>query len=295
MSTREELYRFHPREYAEFTYVYPVLSRRSGGVSFGVNVNLDKACNFDCPYCQVDRTVPGRPQAVDVARIRAEAEALLDSVDAQGVCRLPLFDAIPDDQKKLRDIALSGDGESTMIPEFAEVCRALAEVQAGRPDLDFKLVLITNATLLDRAGVRAGVDALLARRGEVWAKLDAGTEAWYQRVNVSRVSLDRIEANLIALGNDHPFKIQSFFCNVREGAQSARGGQGWDEAEITAWLSRLGRVRDSGARILEVQLYTLARRPAEAFIQPVTPEFLHGIRERVESLGIPAKVYGVAE
>jgi wyosine [tRNA(Phe)-imidazoG37] synthetase (radical SAM superfamily) len=285
MSTREELYRFHPREYAEFTYAYPVLSRRSGGVSFGVNVNLDKACNFDCPYCQVDRRAPGRPQALDVARIRAEAEALLDSVDAQGVCRLPLFDGIPDAQKKLRDIALSGDGESTMVPEFAEVCRALAAVQAGRPDLDFKLVLITNATLLDRAGVRAGVDALLARRGEVWAKLDAGTEAWYQRVNVSRVSLDLIEANLVSLGKDHPFKIQSFFCNA--------GGQSWDEAEITAWLSRLGRVRDSGARILEVQLYTLARRPAESFIHPVTAEFLQGIRARVEALGIPAKIYGV--
>jgi wyosine [tRNA(Phe)-imidazoG37] synthetase (radical SAM superfamily) len=285
MSTREELYRFHPREYAGFTYVYPVLSRRSGGVSFGVNVNLDKACNFDCPYCQVDRAVPGRPQALDLARLRAEAEALLDSVDAQGVCRLPLFDGLPDAQKKLRDIALSGDGESTMVPEFAAVCRMLAEVQAGRPDLDFKLVLITNATLLDRSGVGAGVDALLSKNGEVWAKLDAGTEAWYQRVNVSRVSLDRIEANLVSLGKAHPFKIQSFFCTA--------GGRGWDEAEITAWLARLGRVRDSGARILEVQLYTLARRPAESFIHPVAPEFLSNIRDRVEALGLPAKVYGV--
>src|SRR5690606_38894368 len=108
-------------------------------------------------------------------------------------CRLPVFDAVPDAQKKLRDIAVSGDGEPTMVPEFAEVCRALAEVQAVRPELDFKLVLITNATLLDRPAVRAGVDALLGgngtARGEVWAKLDAGTEAWYQRVNVSRVSL----------------------------------------------------------------------------------------------------------
>lgn len=287
MSTREELYRFHPREYAGFTHVYPVLSRRSGGVSFGVNVNLDKACNFDCPYCQVDRGVPGRPQALDLARIRAEAEALLDSVDAQGVCRLPLFDGLPDAQKKLRDIALSGDGEPTMVPEFAAVCRMLAEVQAGRPDLDFKLVLITNATLLDRSGVGAGVDALLSRNGEVWAKLDAGTEAWYQRVNVSRVSLDRIEANLISLGREHPFKVQSFFCTA--------GGQGWDEAETAAWLSRLGRVRDSGARILEVQLYTLARRPAESFIHPVTAEFLRNIEARVQALGIPARVYGVAD
>jgi wyosine [tRNA(Phe)-imidazoG37] synthetase (radical SAM superfamily) len=177
MATREELQRLHPREYADFTYAYPVLSRRSGGVSFGVNLNLDKACNFDCPYCQVDRTVPGRPKAIDVARIRAEARALLDSVDDRGVCRLPLFDGVPDADKKLRDIAVSGDGEPTMVPEFADVCRALAGAQAERPDLDFKLVLISNATLLDRPAVRAGIDALLSRRGEVWAKLDAGTSA----------------------------------------------------------------------------------------------------------------------
>ena len=287
MSSLSDLHRLHPREYADFTYAYPVLSRRSGGVSFGVNLNLDKACNFDCPYCQVDRTVPGRPKQIDVARIRAEVLALLDSVGADGVCRLPLFDGVADADKKLRDVAVSGDGEPTMVPEFADVCRALAEAQASRPDLDFKLVLISNATLLDRPAVRAGVDALLSARGEVWAKLDAGTEAWYQRVNVSRVPLDRIEANLISLGRSHPFKVQSFFCEA--------GGKGWDEAEIAAWLDRLARVRASGARLLEVQLYTLARRPAESFVKPVPAAFLDAMRAKVEALGIPAKVYGVGE
>ena len=281
------LHRLHPREYAGFTYAYPVLSRRSGGVSFGVNLNLDKLCNFDCPYCQVDRAAPGRPQKLDVPRIRAEVEALLDAVDEHGVCRLPLFDALPDAQKLLRDVALSGDGEPTLVPEFPAVCAALAELQASRPDADFKLVLITNATLLDRPSVQTGVASLLSRRGEVWAKLDAGTEAWYQRVNISRISLDRIESNLIALGKAHPFKIQSFFCEI--------GGAGWGEAEITAWLARLDRIRGSGARILEVQLYTLARRPAESFVHPVTQEFLEGVRRRVEALGIPARVYGAGE
>lgn len=255
-----------------------------------MNLNLDKLCNFDCPYCQVDRKVAGKAQVLDVARIRAEVEALLDSVDGNGVCRLPLFDTLPDDQKRLRDVALSGDGEPTMVPEFSAIAAMLAEVQAARPDLDFKLVLITNATLLDRPAVQAGVASLLSRRGEVWAKLDAGTEAWYQKVNISRVSLDHIEANLIALGKKHPFKIQSFFCGIRS-ADGTVGG--WDDDEIAEWLGRLARVRDSGARILEVQLYTLARRPAEAFVQPVTAEFLAGMRERVETLGIPAKVYGV--
>jgi wyosine [tRNA(Phe)-imidazoG37] synthetase (radical SAM superfamily) len=277
------LHRLHPREYADFTYAYPVLSRRSGGVSLGVNVNLDKLCNFDCPYCQVDRTVPGRPQRIDLDRLKDEVVRLLASVDAGGVCRLPVFDALPDDRKLLRDVALSGDGESTMIPEFPAVCAALAEVQAGRPDLDFKLVLITNATLLDRPAVRTGVASLLSRRGEVWAKLDAGTEGWYQRINISRVSLDRVEANLITLGKEHPFKIQSFFCKYL--------GQGWDEAETEAWLGRLRRIRESGAEVLEVQLYTVARRPAEAAVTAESPEFLRAVRERVAALGIPAKVY----
>lgn len=277
------LHRLHPREYADFTYAYPVLSRRSGGVSLGVNVNLDKLCNFDCPYCQVDRTVAGRPQHVDIERLKDEVGMLLASVDADGVCRLPVFDALPDERKKLRDVALSGDGESTMIPEFAAVCAALAEVQASRPELDFKLVLITNATLLDRAPVRAGVASLLSKNGEVWAKLDAGTEAWYQRINISRVSLDRIEANLIALGQGHPFKIQSFFCKYL--------GQGWDENETQAWLGRLRRIRESGSRIAEVQIYTVARRPAEAAITAESHEFLTAIREKVEALGIAAKVY----
>ena len=290
MPSRSDLHRSHPRVYETFTYAYPVLSRRSGGVSFGVNLNLDKLCNFDCPYCQVDRTVAGKPQKLDLAVIREEVETLLDSVDERGVCRLPLFDALPDEQKMLRDIALSGDGEPTMVPEFAAIAAMLAEVQAARPELDFKLVLITNATLLDRAAVQAGVAALLSRRGEVWAKLDAGTEAWYQKVNISRVNLERIEANLVSLGRKHPFKIQSFFCSLRG---SDGNVVGWDEAEITAWLDRLSRVKSSGANILEVQLYTLARRPAEAFVQPVTGEFLAGIRTRVETLDIPARVYGV--
>lgn len=302
MTSRESLLRSHPRIYESFTYAYPVLSRRSGGVSFGVNLNLDKLCNFDCPYCQVDRTVPGKPQRLDLAVIREEVETLLASVDEHGVCRLPLFDALPDEQKILRDIALSGDGEPTMVPEFAAIAEMLAEIQAARPELQFKLVLITNATLLDRAAVQAGVASLLSRRGEVWAKLDAGTEGWYQKVNVSRVNLDRIEANLISLGAKHPFKVQSFFCELRMTMPSppaplpegeGRNTIGWDEAEITAWLSRISRVRDSGARILEVQLYTLARRPAEAYVQPVSGGFLADIRQRVESLGIPARVYGV--
>ena len=286
ISAKEKHQQLHPREYANFTYAYPVLSRRSGGVSIGVNLNQDKLCNFDCPYCQIDRATPGNAQVIDLERIREEVEALLSSVDEKGVCRLPLFDAVPDGDKKLRDVALSGDGEPTMVPEFADACALLHELQRAHSRLDFKLVLITNATLLDRPKVQAGVEALLRGRGEVWAKLDAGTEAWFQKVNISRVSLDRIEQNLAALGKTSPFKIQSCFCRF------ADEDRDWNRDEVEAYLQRLRRIRDNGSRILEVQLYTLARLPSDERMVPVDKPFLEDMRLRVEALGIPASVYG---
>jgi wyosine [tRNA(Phe)-imidazoG37] synthetase (radical SAM superfamily) len=276
----------HPREFADFVYTYPVVSRRSGGLSIGVNLNLDKACNFDCPYCQVDRTVPKPKQAISVAAIRAELEKLLASFDADGVCRLQRFAAIADADKRLKDIAVSGDGEPTMVPEFAEVCAMLAGLQEARPELGFQLVLITNSTLLDRKHVLEGIGHLLSRKGEVWAKLDAGTEEWYQKVNISRVGLDKIEANLIGLGGRHPFKIQSLFCGL-DGIDPPR-------AELDAYLERLRRIKASGARILEVQLHTLARKPAQASCTPVTGGLLGALRDRIVSAtGIPSAVYGM--
>ena len=43
----------HSRDSAGMTYVYPVVSRRAGGVSVGINLNPNNACNWACVYCQV--------------------------------------------------------------------------------------------------------------------------------------------------------------------------------------------------------------------------------------------------
>ncbi|MGB9625323.1 MAG: radical SAM protein, partial [Phycisphaerae bacterium] len=67
----------HARDWRQNYYVYPVLSRRAHGVSIGVNLNPDKACNFDCIYCQVDRTVPPAVRKVDVAVLRRELDEML--------------------------------------------------------------------------------------------------------------------------------------------------------------------------------------------------------------------------
>ena len=71
-------HRQHPRRFEDFKYVYPVLSRRSRGISIGINVNPDKVCNFDCIYCQVDRTVPSAIQDFNLALAEEELCAMLE-------------------------------------------------------------------------------------------------------------------------------------------------------------------------------------------------------------------------
>ncbi|MCA9259705.1 MAG: hypothetical protein KDA61_10920, partial [Planctomycetales bacterium] len=75
-----ELHTRHPRSYQTNRFVYPVLSRRSGGISLGVNLNPDKICNFDCVYCQVDRRVAPQVTEVDRDVLAAELVEMLEEV-----------------------------------------------------------------------------------------------------------------------------------------------------------------------------------------------------------------------
>jgi wyosine [tRNA(Phe)-imidazoG37] synthetase (radical SAM superfamily) len=276
----------HPREFEDFLYAYPVLSRRSNGVSIGLNLNLDKHCNFDCPYCQVDRTIPKARQPISIPKIRLELERILESFDDQGICRIDRFVKIPESKKMLRDIALSGDGEPTMIPEFPKICEMLLSLQTAQPNPFFKLILISNSSFFNKSSVLEGIGYLLSKNGEVWAKLDAGTEEWYQKVNVSRISLDQIEKNLIMLGKAHPYKIQSLFCGL--------DGQIPSTIEVQAFLERLQRIKAAGSKINEVQLHTLARKPAQASCTPVPVEFLRMLKNKIENESkIPANIYAL--
>src|SRR6266487_2811297 len=119
--------RDHRRTFRENLYVYAVVSRRSKGVSIGINLNPDKVCNFDCVYCQVDRKTPPLVRDVDVPRLLAELEDMLDLVQDGGLFELERFRQTPPTLRRLNDIAFSGDGEPTTCPEFAEIVQAVAD------------------------------------------------------------------------------------------------------------------------------------------------------------------------
>lgn len=274
----------HPRTFDGFRHVYPVLSRRSGGLSIGVNLNLDKLCNFDCPYCQVDRRSRSPRLPVDPARVEHEVREILGRCAATGLAEV--FPGVPPASRILRDIALSGDGEPTMEPGFSEICQRLSRVQkawidAGGPP--FRLVCITNATLLDRPEVAEGLRSLCALDGEVWGKLDAGTESWYQRMNVTRVPLAKILENLATTAAKVPLRIQTLWMEHRGDVPSPD--------EVEAWLERIEAIH-RGAPLRGVQIHTVARATSQPGCRPLPLEWLEAVGGRVAALGIPVEVHG---
>jgi wyosine [tRNA(Phe)-imidazoG37] synthetase (radical SAM superfamily) len=271
----------HGRDLDQNRYVYAVVSRRARGLSIGVNLNTDKVCNFDCPYCQVDRRTPGGPAQVDVTLLGVELEALLDRARSGTLWAHPLFDTTPAALRRVADVAFAGDGEPTTPREFPAAARAAREA-LDRMALGVPLRLLTNATMLDRPRVRG----VLPLFDALWCKLDAGTEAYFQRVDGTRLPFRKVLDNLLGVARERPIVIQSMFVTLE--------GEGPPEAEIGAYAGRLREIVDQGGGIDIVQVYTVARRPADARVGPLADERLERIAERVRAEGLRAEVYGAA-
>jgi len=90
-----EAYKRHERRWRDNRYVYPVVSRRSGGISVGINLNPDKACNFDCIYCQVDRRIPPAVRRVDLDILEKEIDRVLEAERDGSLYEHPPCSALP--------------------------------------------------------------------------------------------------------------------------------------------------------------------------------------------------------
>ena len=285
MSTaRSNLFTQHSRAWRANRYVYPVVSRRSKGLSIGVNLNPDTVCNFDCIYCSVDRTVPPTVTEVDLDVLRGELAAMVELAATGRIwCEAP-FDQTPPHLRRINDIAFSGDGEPTSYPKFADACALAASLlqQAGLSS-SIKLVLITNATLFHHPPVAKALEFLDRHNGEIWAKLDAGTEAYYHLVERTKIPLRRVLDNILSAGRLRPIVIQSLFMRIHGEAPSTR--------EIDAYLARLRDLRDGGCRIKLVQVYTTARTTAEPYVTPLENAALDEIADKVRAVGLNVEAY----
>lgn len=258
----------HSRNWRTFRLCYPVISRRSEGLSLGVNLNPDRVCNFDCIYCEVDRRDfrPGknklplppkdqpRPQ-VNLEEIRLELDELLRITRNGEIWQEPEFINVAPELRRLNDIAFSGDGEPTTYPLFDQAVQVAIEARAaaGFEANEVKLVLITNATRLHRPVVKAGLRLLAENNGEIWGKLDAGTVTYYDLIDRTNVPYEKVLSNLLETAHSQPINIQTCFMRIH--------GEGPTLAEIEAYCDRLNDLKQQGGQLNLVQLYTVARRP----------------------------------
>lgn len=274
----------HERTFEANRYVYPVVSRRSRGVSVGINLNLDLACNFDCVYCQVDRSASKTAEEIDLGLLETELDATVPLVSSGALFEHPRFRRTPVPLRRFNDIAFSGNGEPTMCRRFSEAVAVAAAVRERHGLECVKLVLITNATLLDRDWVRQGLETLDQNNGEIWAKLDAGTEEYYHRTARSAVPFRRVLDNLAQAARARPIVVQTLLMKI--------DGEPPPESEIDAYCARLRAILESGGRIRRIQLHTVARVPAEIWVTEVSREFLAKAAEKVLCLtGIEPDIY----
>ncbi len=269
MSDLHPAHRSHPRTLGDFRYVYAVLSRRAGGISVGVNLSPHKGCNFDCTYCQVDREAPPRETTVDLERLRAELRDVFARASDGSLLDEARFEGVDDALRRVADVALSGDGEPTNERWFPAAARIVAEERsrAGFTELPYRI--ITNGTTFHLETVAATLRFLDDHGLDVWAKLDAGTEAYYRAVDRTAVPFDRVLDNLAACARERPLTIQALFARHHGDAPS--------DDEIAAWADRLAAIVAGGGRIAWVQVHTISRPPAEGFVGALTLEELETI------------------
>jgi wyosine [tRNA(Phe)-imidazoG37] synthetase (radical SAM superfamily) len=274
----------HERSWKDNRYVYAVVSRRSRGVSIGINLNPDKACNFNCVYCQVRRGLPPTVRTVSLEKLADELHRILQAENEGSLYEDAPFNLLSSTERGVRDIAFSGDGEPTAFPRFEKAVRIAASARR-RFGLDSaKLILLTNAGFLQRSAVRAGLAVLDDNNGEIWAKLDAGTEEYFHLVNRSRISLEKILDNILGAARARALAIQSLWLRIH-------GIPPRDE-ELEAYCECVNRMLSAGGRFKILQLYSIARDPAEAFASPLSDGELDHIASFIEArLPIPVEVF----
>ncbi|BCG64322.1 MAG: hypothetical protein methR_P2095 [Methyloprofundus sp.] len=277
----------HDRDVAGYQYVYPVISRRSGGLSIGINFNTNNACNWGCVYCQVPDLSIGTAPELNFELLAQElAEFLQDVLHGTFYERFQLEPKM----RVIKDIAISGNGEPTSVKGFAQAIAAITEQieRAGIPD-PFQYVLITNGSLLHKADVQAGLRLFNQYKGQVWFKVDSVTEQGRVNVNHTAISTQKQRENLLMSAKLCSTWLQT--CVLKYVGDGEVYGL-LEEQEQAAYLEFL-RTIITGVSLQGVMLYSLARpslQPEAKDIMSANMQQLEAFAECVRQLGVSVKV-----
>jgi len=270
----------HDRNAVGMTYVYPVVSRRAGGVSVGINLNTNNACNWHCAYCQVPSLVRGVAPEIDLNVLRTELTHMLDDI-VQGSF---MTECVPEACRRLCDVAISGNGEPTSSGAFEQVVIVLVDVmrQFG---LSIPLRLISNGSYVHKPHVQKGLAQMARHHGEVWIKVDSVTDAGIQRINGIKLDAERLYRQIVEVSEICPTWIQT--------CMAAWDGQPPTEHEVAAYIEFLRRLKRDAVQVQGVLLYGLARPSLqeEAIHLSVLDEvWMQMTAERIRQAGFRVKL-----
>lgn len=265
----------HNRDVVGLKYVYPVVSRRAGGVSVGINLNVNNACNWRCIYCNVPNLTRGTPPPIEMDVLEKELRGFLNEVLHGDFMQRHVHE----DERELKDIAFSGNGEPTSAKEFPQVITLVAQILKDFNLLGhIKVRLITNGSLMDKPVVIDAVKHLADCNGEVWFKVDAGSKQGIARINDVSLNPESHIERLRKSAAVCPTFIQT--------CMFALDGVPPSEEDIAAYLGLISQVKDI---VKGVHLYGLARQsmqPEAGRLSRLPAEWLEMMGQRIKACGL---------
>ena len=272
----------HSRDSAGLTYVYPVISRRAGGVSIGINLNPNNACNWRCVYCQVPDLKRGSAPRIDLSRLEIELRSFLHELTAGDYMQRH----VPLEARKIHDIALSGNGEPTSAKEFEQVIELIGRVKNDFAlPAELKIVLITNGSLIHRPAVQAGLKRMGELNGEIWFKFDRASNKERQRINNTSINLRKIQDHLRIAALLCPTWLQTCVFQL--------DGMPPPNEEIAAYLSFLQQLSHDEIPLQGVLLYGIARpslQPEAFRLSKVSDAWLSQFGEHIKRTGYAVRI-----
>ena len=273
----------HCSDIVGLKYVYPVISRRMGGLSIGINFNTNNACNWRCVYCQVADLKIGAAPEMDFKLLEDELRFFLDDV-LQG----DFYDRfqVDEDKRSIKDIAIAGNGEPTSLKEFARAVELIGKVatEVGVfPRSNY--VLITNGSLVHQTRIQAGLKILSAYGGEVWFKFDSASEEGRALVNNTAQSCLASVNNLMISSKLCTTKLQTCIFDYDD--------RGFSEKEKRAYLDLVKDIKNRGCNLQAILLYTIARpsqQPEAIRLKPISAEILNNLAADIRFLGFDVSV-----
>ena len=269
----------HDRNIFQGKYIYPVVSRRAGGLSLGINLNTNNACNWQCIYCEVPNLVRGKPEPIDLEALESELDYWLDQIINKS-----FLSQYTKSKTEFKDIAFSGNGEPTASKQFKDVINILIK-KINEYELDKKIIirLITNGSYMANPVIQQSLSLINNFNREIWFKIDRMNKDDIQAVNQVNLSLATIKKNLEAALKNSPTVIQTCLFRLNDKLPSLES--------LDAYTNFL---KPYEKKIKGIHLYSLARlseQPSQKELTRLTKSELEVIASKIKLLNIPIQIF----